>query len=193
MSINRHLQRIARLSCVAPWGLKKIRMVYAPTQEHGKQVKIEDIPLEQRDIFSLTNEEVQELAKQAVQIEKHYGCPMDIEWAKDGHTGKLFIVQARPETVRSRGQVMERYTLHSQGKIIAEGRAIGHRIGAGPVKVIHDISEMNRIEPGDVLVTHMTDPDWEPIMKKAFLPSSPTVAVVPVTRRLSLVNWAFRR
>ncbi len=110
---------------------------------------------------------MQELAKQAVQIEKHYGRPMDIEWAKDGHTGKLFIVQARPETVRSRGQVMERYTLHSQGKIIAEGRAIGHRIGAGPVKVIHDISEMNRIEPGDVLVTDMTDPDWEPIMKKA--------------------------
>lgn len=142
-------------------------MVYAPTQEHGKQVKIEDVPQEQRDIFSLTNEEVQELAKQAVQIEKHYGRPMDIEWAKDGHTGKLFIVQARPETVRSRGQVMERYTLHSQGKIIAEGRAIGHRIGAGPVKVIHDISEMNRIEPGDVLVTDMTDPDWEPIMKKA--------------------------
>lgn len=111
-------------------------MIYAPTQEHGKQVTIEDVPQEQRDIFSLTNEEVQELAKQAVQIEKHYGRPMDIEWAKDGHTGKLFIVQARPETVRSRGQVMERYTLHAQGKIIAEGRAIGHRIGAGPVKVI---------------------------------------------------------
>ncbi|XPE23646.1 phosphoenolpyruvate synthase [Shigella sonnei] len=155
-----------RLSCAAPWG-QKIRMVYAPTQEHGKQVKIEDVPQEQRDIFSLTNEEVQELAKQAVQIEKHYGRPMDIEWAKDGHTGKLFIVQARPETVRSRGQVIERYTLHSQGKVIAEGRAIGHRIGAGPVKVIHDISEMNHIEPGDVLVTDMTDPDWEPIVKKA--------------------------
>lgn len=155
--INRHWRRIARLSCAAPWG-RKIRMVYAPTREHGKQVKIEDVPQEQRDIFSLTNEEVQELAKQAVQIEKHYGRPMDIEWAKDGHTGKLFIVQARPETVRSRGQVMERYTLHSQGKIIAEGRAIGHRIGAGPVKVIHDISEMNRIEHGDVLVTDMTDP-----------------------------------
>ena len=101
-----------------------------------------------------------------MQIEKHYGRPMDIEWAKDGHTGELFIVQARPETVRSRGQVMERYTLHAQGQIVAEGRAIGHRIGAGPVKVIHDISEMNRIEPGDVLVTDMTDPDWEPIMKK---------------------------
>ncbi len=84
-------------------GSKKIRMVYAATREHGKQVKIEDVPQEQRDIFSLTNEEVQELAKQAVQIEQHYGRPMDIEWAKDGHTGKLFIVQARPETVRSRG------------------------------------------------------------------------------------------
>ena len=116
-------------------GSKKIRMIYAPTQEHGKQVKIEDVPQEQRDRFSLTDAEVQELAKQAVQIEKHYGRPMDIEWAKDGHTGKLFIVQARPETVRSRGQVMERYTLHAQGKIVAEGRAIGHRIGAGPVNV----------------------------------------------------------
>ncbi len=148
-------------------GSKKIRMIYAPTQEHGKQVRIEDVPQEQCDRFSLTDAEVQELAKQAVQIEKHYGRPMDIEWAKDGNTGKLFIVQARPETVRSRGQVMERYTLHAQGNIIAEGRAIGHRIGAGPVKVIHDISEMNRIQPGDVLVTDMTDPDWEPIMKKA--------------------------
>ena len=130
-------------------------------------MRIEDVPQAQRDVFSLTDAEVQELAQQALQIEKHYNRPMDIEWAKDGHTGKLFIVQARPETVRSRGQVMERYTLHAQGQIISEGRAIGHRIGAGPVKVIHDISEMNRIEPGDVLVTDMTDPDWEPIMKKA--------------------------
>ena len=137
--INRHWRRIARLSR-RTMGSKKIRMVYAPTQEHGKQVKIEDVPQEQRDIFSLTNEEVQELAKQAVQIEKHYGRPMDIEWAKDGHTGKLFIVQARPETVRSRGQVMERYTLHSQGKIIAEGRyRSSHRCGS--VKVIHDITK----------------------------------------------------
>ncbi len=90
------------------------------------------MPQQQTDIFSLTNDEVQELAKQAVQIEKHYGRPMDIEWAKDGHTGKLFIVQARPETVRSRGQVMERYTLHSQGRIVSEGRAIGHRYWCGP-------------------------------------------------------------
>ncbi len=95
-------RQAVRPSYAAPWG-RKIRMVYAATREHGKQVKIEDVPQEQRDIFSLTNEEVQELAKQAVQIEQHYGRPMDIEWAKDGHTGKLFIVQARPETVRSRG------------------------------------------------------------------------------------------
>ncbi|BBU83566.1 hypothetical protein EIMP300_49660 [Escherichia coli] len=110
-------------------GSKKIRMVYAPTQEHGKQVKIEDVPQEQRDIFSLTNEEVQELAKQAVQIEKHYGRPMDIEWAKDGHTGKLFIVQARPETVRSRGQVMER-----------EGIRCIHRVRLSPKAVLSVIA-----------------------------------------------------
>ncbi|WP_433977590.1 phosphoenolpyruvate synthase [Erwinia sp. E_sp_B01_9] len=148
-------------------GSKKIRMVYADSQEHGEQVRIEDVPEEERDRYCLTNEEVEALATQAVQIEKHYQRPMDIEWAKDGHTGKLFIVQARPETVRSNGQVMERYTLQGKGKVVVEGRAIGHRIGAGEVKVIHDISEMNRIEKGDVLVTDMTDPDWEPIMKKA--------------------------
>ncbi|MCA1175161.1 MULTISPECIES: phosphoenolpyruvate synthase [unclassified Pantoea] len=148
-------------------GSKKIRMVYADSQEHGEQVRIEDVDQEQRDRFSLTDEEVQDLARQAVLIEQHYKRPMDIEWAKDGHTGKLFIVQARPETVRSNGQVMERYTLQGKGKVMVEGRAIGHRIGAGEVKVIHDISEMHRIEKGDVLVTDMTDPDWEPIMKKA--------------------------
>ncbi|MBK0125233.1 phosphoenolpyruvate synthase [Pantoea sp. S61] len=148
-------------------GSKKIRMVYADSQEHGEQVRIEDVEQEQRDRFSLTDEEVQDLARQAVLIEQHYKRPMDIEWAKDGHTGKLFIVQARPETVRSNGQVMERYNLQGKGKVLVEGRAIGHRIGAGEVKVIHDISEMHRIEKGDVLVTDMTDPDWEPIMKKA--------------------------
>ncbi|MTD26099.1 phosphoenolpyruvate synthase [Erwinia sorbitola] len=148
-------------------GSKKIRMVYADSQEHGEQVRIEDVPEAERDRFSLTDDEVEALAAQAVQIEKHYQRPMDIEWAKDGHTGKLFIVQARPETVRSNGSVMERYTLQGKGKVVVEGRAIGHRIGAGEVKVIHDISEMNRIEKGDVLVTDMTDPDWEPIMKKA--------------------------
>jgi len=148
-------------------GSKKIRMVYADSQEHGEQVRIEDVEQEQRDRFSLTDDEVQALARQAVLIEQHYQRPMDIEWAKDGHTGKLFIVQARPETVRSNGQVMERYSLQGKGSVLVEGRAIGHRIGAGEVKVIHDISEMHRIEKGDVLVTDMTDPDWEPIMKKA--------------------------
>ncbi|MBD8145024.1 phosphoenolpyruvate synthase [Pantoea agglomerans] len=148
-------------------GSKKVRMIYADSQAHGEQVRIEDVPEAERDRFCLSDEEVQALAKQAVLIEQHYQRPMDIEWAKDGHTGKLFIVQARPETVRSNGQVMERYTLQGQGSVVVEGRAIGHRIGAGVVKVIHDISEMNRIEKGDVLVTDMTDPDWEPIMKKA--------------------------
>ncbi|MCW0343911.1 Phosphoenolpyruvate synthase [Pantoea ananatis] len=148
-------------------GSKKVRMVYADSREHGEQVRIEDVAEAERDRFCLSDAEVEALAHQAVLIEQHYKRPMDIEWAKDGHTGKLFIVQARPETVRSNGQVMERYRLQGQGKVVIEGRAIGHRIGAGAVKVIHDISEMNRIEKGDVLVTDMTDPDWEPIMKKA--------------------------
>ncbi|MGL9719333.1 phosphoenolpyruvate synthase [Symbiopectobacterium sp.] len=148
-------------------GSKKIRMVYADSQAHGKQVRIEDVPAELSVRFSLTDTEVEALAHQALLIEKHYGRPMDIEWAKDGHTGKLYIVQARPETVRSNGQVMERYQLIKRGKVLAEGRAIGHRIGAGPVKVIQDISEMHLVQAGDVLVTDMTDPDWEPIMKKA--------------------------
>lgn len=148
-------------------GSKKIQMVYADSVEHGKQVRIEDTPESLRNRFSLTDHEVQELAKQAVLIERHYGRPMDIEWAKDGHNGRLYIVQARPETVRSNQQVMERYQLNESGSVIIEGRAIGHRIGTGAVKVIHNLSEMDRIEAGDVLVTDMTDPDWEPIMKKA--------------------------
>lgn len=148
-------------------GSKKIQMVYADSVEHGKQVRIEDTPESLRNRFSLTDHEVQELAKQAVLIERHYGRPMDIEWAKDGHNGRLYIVQARPETVRSNQQVMERYQLNESGSVIIEGRAIGHRIGTGAVKVIHNLSEMDRIETGDVLVTDMTDPDWEPIMKKA--------------------------
>ncbi|WP_226051544.1 phosphoenolpyruvate synthase [Dickeya chrysanthemi] len=148
-------------------GSKKIRMVYAATQEHGKQVRVEDVEEVQRTRFCLSDDEVQALSHQALLIEKHYGRPMDIEWAKDGHTGKLYIVQARPETVRSNGQVMERYHLPAGGEVLVEGRAIGHRIGAGEVKIVHDISEMHRVNAGDVLVTDMTDPDWEPIMKKA--------------------------
>ncbi|MBG5926848.1 MULTISPECIES: phosphoenolpyruvate synthase [Providencia] len=148
-------------------GSKKLQMVYANSKEHGKQVQIEDVPEALRNRFSLTDLEVEELARQAIQIEKHYGRPMDIEWAKDGHNGRLYIVQARPETVRSNQQVMERYQLKQQGQVLVEGRAIGHRIGSGAVKVIYNLSEMDRIQVGDVLVTDMTDPDWEPIMKKA--------------------------
>ncbi|WP_159564181.1 phosphoenolpyruvate synthase [Budvicia diplopodorum] len=148
-------------------GSKKIRMVYSDSREHGKQVCIEDVPEACRKQFSLNDDEIQQLARQALLIEQHYGRPMDIEWAKDGHTGKLYIVQARPETVRSNEQVMERYLLTNRGTVLTEGRAIGHRIGAGPVKVITDLSQMDRILPGDVLVTDMTDPDWEPIMKRA--------------------------
>ncbi len=148
-------------------GSKKLQMVYANSKEHGKQVQIEDVPEALRNRFSLADHEVEELARQALQIEKHYGRPMDIEWAKDGHNGRLYIVQARPETVRSNQQVMERYQLKQQGQVLVEGRAIGHRIGSGAVKVIHNLSEMDRIQAGDVLVTDMTDPDWEPIMKKA--------------------------
>lgn len=148
-------------------GSKKIRMVYADDQNHGKQVRIEDVSEQERNRYCLTDNEIEQLAQQALLIEAHYGRPMDIEWAKDGHTGKLYIVQARPETVRSNEQVMERYLLNTKGCVLLEGRAIGHRIGAGPVKVIHNISEMDHIQPGDVLVTDMTDPDWEPIMKKA--------------------------
>ncbi|ELV7528081.1 phosphoenolpyruvate synthase [Edwardsiella ictaluri] len=148
-------------------GSKKIRMVYADSQEHGKQVRIEDVPAVQSGRFSLSDGEIQQLARQALLIEQHYGRPMDIEWAKDGHSGRLYIVQARPETVRANEQVMERYQLSQRGEVLVEGRAIGHRIGAGPVKVITSISEMHLIQAGDVLVTDMTDPDWEPIMKRA--------------------------
>ncbi|MGI2036750.1 phosphoenolpyruvate synthase [Shewanella frigidimarina] len=150
-------------------GSKLIQMVYSDDAGHGKQVKIEDVSAEQRRIFSINDDEVMELAKQAMVIEKHYGRAMDIEWAKDGNDGKLYIVQARPETVRSREdvQLIERYHLKTKGDVICEGRAIGHKIGTGIAKVLTSIDQMDQIEPGDVLVTDMTDPDWEPIMKRA--------------------------
>jgi pyruvate,water dikinase len=148
-------------------GSKKIRMIYADSQEHGKQVQIEDVPANLSQRFSLTDSEIEALAHQALLIEKHYGRAMDIEWAKDGHNQQLYIVQARPETVRSSGQVMQRYQLQSRGEVLIEGRAIGQRIGSGPVKIITSISEMDKVAAGDILVTDMTDPDWEPIMKKA--------------------------
>lgn len=149
-------------------GSKLIKMVYGEAAEAGQSVKTIDVPEEERMRFSLTDAEVTELAKQAVIIEKHYGRPMDIEWARDGNDGKLYIVQARPETVKSNhGNVIERYALKEKGKLLVDGRAIGQRIGKGPVKVIEDLSQMHQVHAGDVLVTDMTDPDWEPIMKRA--------------------------
>ncbi len=150
-------------------GSKAIKMVYSGDQAHGKTVKTVDVDRAETLKFSLSDAEVEDLAKQALIIEKHYGRPMDIEWGKDGQDGKLYILQARPETVKSRdaGQVLQRYHLKNRGKVVATGRSIGQRIGSGPARIIDDIKQMNRVQPGDVLVTDMTDPDWEPIMKRA--------------------------
>ncbi|EJM30160.1 phosphoenolpyruvate synthase [Pseudomonas sp. GM25] len=150
-------------------GSKAIKMIYGDEAKAGRSVKTVDVDKADRARFCLTDAEVSELAKQAMIIEKHYGCPMDIEWAKDGDDGKLYIVQARPETVKSRTQanVMERYLLKETGTVLVEGRAIGQRIGAGKVRIIKDVSEMDKVQPGDVLVSDMTDPDWEPVMKRA--------------------------
>nr|WP_134617368.1 phosphoenolpyruvate synthase [Pseudomonas aeruginosa] len=150
-------------------GSKAIKMIVGDEAKAGRSVKVVDVDRADRARFALSDAEVTELAKQAMIIEKHYGRPMDIEWAKDGDDGKLYIVQARPETVKSRASatVMERYLLKEKGTVLVEGRAIGQRIGAGPVKVINDVSEMDKVQPGDVLVSDMTDPDWEPVMKRA--------------------------
>ncbi len=150
-------------------GSKAIKMIYGDEAKAGKSVKTVDVDRADRARFCLSDAEVTELAKQAIIIEKHYGRPMDIEWAKDGDDGKLYIVQARPETVKSRttANVMERYLLKETGKVLVEGRAIGQKIGAGKVRVINDIAEMDKVQPGDVLVSDMTDPDWEPVMKRA--------------------------
>jgi pyruvate,water dikinase len=148
-------------------GSKLIRMVYSDVP--GERVKIEDTPVALRRTFSITDADIEELSRQALTIEQHYGRPMDIEWAKDGHTGKLYIVQARPETVKSRGKVnqIERYALRGKGPLLSEGRAIGHKIGSGVARVVRGLAEMSKFQPGDVLVADMTDPDWEPIMKRA--------------------------
>ena len=150
-------------------GSKAIKMIYGDEAKAGRSVKTVDVDKAERARFCLSDAEVSELAKQAMIIEKHYKCPMDIEWAKDGDDGKLYIVQARPETVKSRTQanVMERYLLKETGTVLVEGRAIGQRIGAGKVRIIKDVSEMDKVQPGDVLVSDMTDPDWEPVMKRA--------------------------
>ncbi len=150
-------------------GSKLIKMTYSDDAGHGRQVKIVDTDEAERSRFCISDEEVMALAKQALIIEQHYGRPMDIEWAKDGQDGQLYIVQARPETVRSRQEAntLERFALKQAGKVLIEGRAIGHKIGAGPARVISSIRQMDEVQPGDVLVTDMTDPDWEPIMKRA--------------------------
>jgi pyruvate,water dikinase len=148
-------------------GDKAIRMVYAdPGGE--RPVRTEAVPSELRGRFCVTDEEVQTLARQAVLIEQHYGRPMDIEWARDGIDGQIYILQARPETVQSRsGNVIERYRLQERGQVLTSGRSIGNRIGSGTARVINRVADMDHVQAGDVLVTDMTDPDWEPIMKRA--------------------------
>ena len=149
-------------------GSKAIKMIYSQDQTEAlvETVKVEK---SQRSKFSLSDEELNELTRQALIIEKHYQRPMDIEWAKDGDDGLLYIVQARPETVKSRASatILERYLMKEKGKVLVEGRSIGQKIGSGTVRVINDLSDMDQVQPGDVLVTDMTDPDWEPVMKRS--------------------------
>jgi pyruvate,water dikinase len=150
-------------------GEKAIKMVYSEEKTHGRTTRTMEVLDNDRMRFCVTDEQVEELARHALIIEKHYGRPMDIEWALDGTDGELYIVQARPETVESRtnGQTIERYKIKSQGETLVTGRAIGQKVGAGKVRLVLDVAHMHRVEPGDVLVTDMTDPDWEPIMKRA--------------------------
>ena len=153
-------------------GSKLIQMVFSTPEEKAatrKLVKTIDVPAEQRNRYSLTDADVEQLAHYALVIEQHYGRPMDIEWGKDGTDGQLYILQARPETVKSQAkdQAELRYKLKGHGTMLAEGRAIGQKIGTGPVRLVHNISEMDKVQPGDVLVTDMTDPNWEPVMKRA--------------------------
>jgi pyruvate, water dikinase len=157
-------------------GSKLIQMTFTTAEEKagnsalkGKLVKTVDVPVELRNRYSLTDADVEQLAHYAMVIEQHYGRPMDIEWGKDGTDGQLYILQARPETVKSQsaGKVEVRYKLKGKGAVLASGRAIGQKVGTGPVRLVHNISEMDKVQPGDVLVTDMTDPNWEPVMKRA--------------------------
>ena len=149
-------------------GGKAIKMTYASDDEQHQRVATVDVPEADRLRFCLDDDDIKDLARQALIIEEHYGCPMDIEWGKDGDTGRIYILQARPETVQSRsGRTLQRYTLRAKGKVLVSGRSIGQRIGAGPARVIRSVKEMARVETGDVLVADMTDPDWEPVMKRA--------------------------
>jgi pyruvate, water dikinase len=148
-------------------GAKAIKMVYGAPGS-GVRTATVDVPQEDRRRFSITDADILTLSKQALIIEEHYGCPMDIEWGKDGETGAIYILQARPETVQSRmGRTVQRFALKGKSKVLASGRSIGQRIGAGPARIIRDVREMTRVQSGDVLVADMTDPDWEPVMKRA--------------------------
>jgi len=149
-------------------GSKLEKMVFARSAEAGRSTRVVEVGADERERFSLTDPEVLELARYAVAIERHYGRPMDIEWAKDGADGKLYVLQARPETVKSRRRdVEERYALKGSSRALVSGRAIGHKIGSGPVRVVADASQMAKVKQGDILVTDMTDPNWEPVMKIA--------------------------
>ncbi|HEY6513223.1 MAG TPA: phosphoenolpyruvate synthase [Burkholderiaceae bacterium] len=149
-------------------GSKLVRMEFAPgAADGGKLVATVDTPPEQRNRYSLSDADITELARYALVIEQHYGRPMDIEWGRDGRDGKLYILQARPETVKSQAQVEHRYKLMGHGTVLAEGRAIGQKIGTGRVRLVRSLADMERVQPGDVLVTEITDPNWEPVMKRA--------------------------
>jgi pyruvate,water dikinase len=149
-------------------GTKAIKMIYSDDPRPGHTVATVDVDDADCHRFSLNNEDIIELARMAVTIEKHYGRPMDIEWGKDGTDGKLYILQARPETVQSRsGRTIQRFMLKDKSPVICRGRSIGQKIGSGRVRVIRSVAEMSRVQTGDVLVADMTDPDWEPVMKRA--------------------------
>ena len=150
-------------------GSKLIKMEFAPEKIAGKSTRVCEVPEADRHRFSITDADVEELARYAMIIEKHYGRPMDIEWGKDGNDGKLYILQARPETVKSQegNERLQKFKLKAYSKVLASGRAIGQKIGVGPVRIVTDPSEMNKVQPGDVLVADMTDPNWEPVMKRA--------------------------
>ena len=152
-------------------GSKLIKMTFTDSAQAGKSVQVVDVAEQERKQFSISNEEITELAKYALIIEEHYGRPMDIEWGRDGLDGKLYILQARPETVKSQekeqGSSLRRYTISGNKTVLCEGRAIGQKVGQGRVRLVKDASQMDIVQPGDVLVTDMTDPDWEPVMKRA--------------------------
>ena len=171
--VHKHALRAGKLAIIRRnLGSKLIKMEFATAEENaasGKLVRVIDTATEQRNRYSLSDIDVTELARYALIIEQHYGRAMDIEWGKDGADGKLYILQARPETVKSQqeGKVEQRYKLKGTGTVLAEGRAIGQKIGTGPVRIVHHIADMDQVKPGDVLVTDMTDPNWEPVMKRA--------------------------